>query len=247
MDLRKYRVIKKVCEIYADKTAGWQAYYSDQWRWRKADPDLNAEVESILKSGNLDRPNNSRPRNDEGDKSWQADYCKALIDHKMALDKAASVTPYSIRQIEDFLDPVCSSYDEEFTKMVKESELTFSSRAREMLVDSLSPDAYETFEASKSTQTKVWVATKVLEKLEPKKFGRKQIEVTGTIDHRHQHRLMPRDQKFAMLQEDRRLFLERRKKEILRLNPLNQNESEEPPIEAEVVEEVESAEVESNS
>lgn len=216
-DLRKYRTIKKVCEIYADKEAGWQAYNSDQWRWRKADPELDAEVKAILAGEGTDRPDNGRPRNDKGDKSWQEDYCRALIENRLALDRAAAVTPYSVRQIEDFIDPVCSSYDENFAKMVREAELTISSRSREALVSLQDESSWEDFETSKISQSKAWFHFKMAEKLEPTKFGRRQVEVTGTIDHRHQHRLMPKEERLALLDEDRVKYIKSKISDAKRL------------------------------
>ena len=217
-DLRKYGSIKAVCEIYAPEK-GWRAYYADVWRWRKDSDEFDAAVGEVLLSLGTNRPNSGRPRNDEGDKSWQDTYCKALVSNKLALDKSAALTPYSVRQIQDFLDPVCSSYDENFAKMVEAAELVFASRAREMLVDSLSPEAYADFETSKTTQAKVWVATKALTALEPKKFGKRQIEVSGTINHAHQHRLLPPGERMAMLIEDRQKFMLARCEDVKSLSP----------------------------
>jgi len=209
-DLAKYKAIKKVCEIYADEATGWRGYYADVWRWRKKDPEYDAKVTAILADEGTARPENGRPRNDAGDKSWQADYCVALVQHKLALDKAAAETPYTVRQIQEFQDPVCSSYDEQFARMVEEAELIVSSRSRSALVGLQGDENWEDFERSKISQAKAWFHFKMTEKLEPKKFGRRQVEVTGTIDHRHQHRYLEKGERLAMLEDDRNRFIQSR-------------------------------------
>ena len=138
------------------------------------------------------------------------------MSFKMALDKAAAVTPYSVRQIEDFLDPVCSSYDENFAKMVREAELIISSRSRSALVALQDDSQWADFETSKISQSKAWFHFKMTERLEPSKFGRRQVEVTGKIDHTHNHRYLPREERIGMLDDDRKRFIASRtvRKEI---------------------------------
>ena len=236
-DLAKYKAIKKVCEIYADEATGWRGYYADVWRWRKKDPEYDAKVAAILADEGTARPENGRPRNDAGDKSWQVTYCEALVKHRLALDKAAAETPYTVRQIQEFQDSACSSYDEPFTKMVEEAELIIASRAREVFAGLLDPEGYVDLDTAKITQTKGWVATKMLEKLEPKKFGRRQVEVTGTIDHRHQHRLMGKTERLLLLDDDRKMF-EKRQKELVSGEREASNKSDDSVIDVEVVGEV---------
>lgn len=212
-DLEKHGEIKKVCEIYAFDSK-WRANYTDVRQWRKEDPEFDAKVLSIISQFGNDRTQNGRPRKDENDKSWQVDYCEALVSGKLSLEAAASATPYSIRQIQEFLNPNYTSYDEEFAKMVEEAELRVSSKARVIMAEGLEPEAYADFETAKITQTKLWAAHKALEKLEPKRFGRK-VEVSGTVQYQHQHRLMAPNDRIAMLLEDRQKFMEAKRKQML--------------------------------
>jgi len=242
LDLRRFRVIKKVCQIYADEVSGWRAYHTDQWQWRKEDPEFDETVKAILKDNGVDHSNSGRPRKDGGDKSWQDSFCEALIKHDWNFLKASEVTPYTPRQLMEFQDPACSSYDEEFAKMVEAAELVIASRARQIIVgDGLDPESYKDFETAKITQTKLWAALKAQERLE-KKYGRRHLEISGSVDHRHQHRMLPVNERFALLQEDRKRFLEARRKEVLRINTGEENGSrileysDEEMLEAEVVE-----------
>ena len=213
-DLRKFREIGKVCEIYLLKGQKVGALRSDVWRWRKADAEYDKQVREVLAGEGTDRPNAGRPPLDGGDKAWQETYCVALVEKKLALDRAAAVTPYSVRQIEDFLDPACSSYDQEFAKMVRGAELVLASRVREGLVDLLHEDNWSDFDRSKMSQSKAWFYLKMAEKLEPSKWGRRQLEVSGVIDHRHQHRYLPPGEKIAMLVDDRNRFMAARMAEV---------------------------------
>jgi len=212
LDLRRFRVIKKVCQIYADEESGWRAYYTDQWQWRKKDPEFDEEVKAILLEGGVDHSNSGRPRKDGGDKSWQQEFCDALIEHDWNFQKAAAVTPYTARQLMEFQDPATSSYDDEFAKMVEAAELVIASKAREIIVgEGLNPASYADFETAKITQTKLWAALKAQERLE-KKYGRRHLEITGNVQHQHQHRLMPREERLSLLWEDRKAFMEGRMK-----------------------------------
>ena len=235
-DLRKYRSIKKVCELYADETSKWRAYYSDQWRWRKSDPNLDSEVRTILEAEKTDRPENGRPRNDGGDKSWQDNFCEYLISQNWSFEKAASNTPYTTRQIVEFLDSACSSYDQDFARKVEGAEMVLASRAREIIVgEGLDQESYSSFDKAKITQAKLWNAHKALEKLE-KRFSKRQLEVTGTIDHRHQVRKLPVEDQFAMLIDDRKRFLKQKSSEVAQLPSGERIELDIEEIEAEIVE-----------
>lgn len=217
-DLQKHRSIKKVCEIYANETISWRSLYADTWRWRKADPTLDAHVKAILEEEGSSRDNAGRPRNDGGDKSWQRDYTEALIEWKLNLTKAAEVTPYSVRQLEDFLDPSTSSFDPEFASMVREAYLHFASIATEQLIDTLDPAAWEDFDQAKITQGRAWNLQKIMTMLDQRRFGRR-VEVTGTVQHQHQHRLLPPGERLSMLIEDRRKFMEARAADVKALPP----------------------------
>ena len=213
-DLQKHRSIKKVCEMYANEDTSWRSLYADTWRWRKADPELDAKVKAILEEEGSSRENAGRPRNDGGDKSWQRDYVDALREFNLNLVKAAECSPYSVRQIEDFLDSNTSSFDPDFAAMVKEAYLHFASIATEQMVAALDDEAWSSFEQAKITQGRLWAAHKALEKLDSRRYGRK-VEVSGTIDHRHQHRLMPHNEKLGLLWQDRKEFIERRRQAVL--------------------------------
>lgn len=213
-DLRKIGDIGKACSIYLLKDQKVGALRSDVWRWRKADKEYDAKVVAVLAEKGTDRPNAGRPPLDAGDKSWQEDFCVYLIRYNWAYDKAAAETPYSLRAIQDKLNPVCSSYDAEFASKVEAAEMVMASRAHEVIVEGLDKANYETFDDAKIMQTRLWAAHKAAEKLN-KKFSRKQIEISGNVSHQHQHRLMAPEERLALLWEDRKRFMEGRAQKIL--------------------------------
>jgi len=207
----------KICKQYGGEDH-WRTYYNDIWKWKKLDKDFATIVNEFLErnSPGMSQPNSGRPRNDDGDKSWQEGYCEALVKFNLNRAKAASVTPYSFDTIYQMLDPEYSSYDKDFARMVKVTELTIASRAEQMVVDALHEDNFKDIESAKTTQSKVWVATKALEKLDPKRWG-KQIEMThkGTINHQHQLSAQTRGELFARLKTEQDAFLVERQKKYL--------------------------------
>lgn len=213
--------IIKLCKQYGGEE-GWRTYYNDVWKWKQLDPDFNEVFQQFLErnSPGMSQPKSGRPRSDLGDKSWQDDYCIALAKYNLNRHRAAQVTPYSFETIYQMLDPEYSSYDEGFAKKVKAIELEISSRAEEMAVLALDEENYRDIETAKITQTKVWVATKVLEKLDPKRWG-KQIEMThkGTINHKHQLAAGSKGELFARLKEEQDAFLAERMKRALPPKP----------------------------
>lgn len=202
----------KLCKQYGGEDH-WRTYYNDVWKWKQLDTEFAAILSEFLErnSPGMSQPRSGRPRSDNGDKSWQDEYCIALATHNLNRQKAARATPYSFEMIYQMLDPEYSSYDPEFAKKVKAIELEISSRAEEMAVLALNEENYRDIETAKITQTKVWVATKVLEKLDPKRWG-KQIEMThkGTINHRHQLAGGSKGELFARLKEEQDAFLAER-------------------------------------
>lgn len=124
-------------------------------------------------------------------------------------------------------------YDPVFKGKVEEAELIVSSRAREMMLSALDESQYGSVDDAKIVSQKSYNAMKIAEKLEPKKFGSKKIEISGSVNHQHQHKLMAPEERFAMLWEDRRKFIESRRQQALNAAP---KEEEEAAIDVEIVE-----------
>jgi len=246
-DLKTYHEVTKVCKIYAsaDRTGrGWRAYYSDVWRWRKADPDFDQAVRDNLPKRVWA---GGRPRLDDGDKSWQEEYCRVYLERRGNLSEAAKVTPYSLRQIREFFDPGSSSYDKEFAEAVETLDLEIAGRLQEKFLELTEDDSlYENLDQAKIAQTRGWMLTKGLGALHPKWGKRTELNVKGTIQHDHRAILAkPREQLLADLADDRKRFFSALTTSRQAL-PSGERESidlNSEPIEAEVIEiEAENAE-----
>ena len=216
-DLHKYKTIKAVCEIYANDQTGWRGYYTDVLQWRKNDRKFNEDVIKALSMSNVTQfPGPGRNRIDQGDKSWQKDFCDALYQHDGNRFKAAEATPYSMKTILDMLDVDSTSYDKEFVNMVKEVEAKISSELEEMFLKLRHDHNFDTFENAKIAQTKGWVALKGLEKLDPKRWGRRsELEISGRLDHVHREdRKLSRGEVLNQLWEEQKIFLEKRRTQL---------------------------------
>jgi len=216
-DLRKYHTIKAVCELYADETTGWRGYYTDVLQWRKSDKRFNQQVLDILSMSNLTQfPGPGRNRKDNGDVEWQIDYCNALYQHDGNRAKAAEATPYALKTIVDMLDKDSTSYDESFHGRVKEIEARIASELEEMFLKLRHDHNFDTFENAKITQTKAWVALKGLEKMDPKRWGRRsELEISGKLDHIHKEdRKLSRGEVLNQLWEEQKLFLDKRRQQL---------------------------------
>lgn len=209
-DLEQAGNIKRVCEIYADEQKGWRAYYTDVSRWRKEDPMFDQKVKAILSvSDSSQGAGPGRTPIDQGDKSWWGDFCDELYNRSGNRQAASLVTPYSFKTILDMLNPETTSYNKEFAEMVEVTEAEISAEVEEMFLDLRKPENFETFEAAKIAQTKAWYATKVLEKLDKKRYGRF-IEVKGKMTHEHSHQLLPPSERMFNLWEEQKKFLEKK-------------------------------------
>lgn len=228
-DLKRVGVIKTVCETYAGEEP-YKPYQTDVWRWRQEDPEFDLQVSTIIAANGAATGGGRKPL-DEGDKSWREDYRDALVECDLALDRAAKVTPYSVRTLNEMIDPSSSQWDQELAALVSEAELIVSSRAREAMVAGIKPENYSTPDNAKITSTRAMTGLKVAEKLDRRRFGTKHLEVSGTVAHQHSHRYLPPNEKLAMLIEDRNRFMLARSESAKEL-PAH---TEEEPIDAEVI------------
>ena len=233
-DIKQCRNVKKVCSFYADERTGWRGYYADYWRWKKQDPVFEKEViQYIVTTGS------GRKRLDNGDKGWQIGYCKELDATNGNYGKAAAVTPYSVREIYEFLSPMSSQYDDTFAKMVDEVFLRKAGDIQEKFLGLMGDENYKDIDTSKITQQKSWVYLRGLEKMDPGRWGRKsETKVTGEIRHLHlQDRAMSPEDRLARLWEEQQRFFESRRQEIAAVPQLPAPREREEIVVAEVVEE----------
>lgn len=230
-DLEKYRIIKKVCVIYAGEEK-WRGYYADVWRWRKTDPELDRKVSAILAEEGKD-PKGGRPPLLDPNGGWMDDFCSALYKFNGNRDKASKVVGYSLRQINEMLDTGASSYNEEFSRRVAATVDRIVSELEEMLISLREDKNFATFNDAKIAQTKGWIALKTLEKLDPKRYGRRaELNVSGTVQHQHRlERTKSREELLSDLYEDQKRFMDARKNSFA----LEPGEQQPVVIEAEVV------------
>ena len=230
--------VRAACRTNSDESTSWRALYNDVWKWRRLDKEFDKEVSALVTRTAAE----GRPPLDGGDTSWYIDYCTALRNFNGNWRKAAEASPYSIRQINEFLDPSSSSFRKEFYDLVSEIFLEVAGDLQEMFFSLREEHNWESFEAVKIAQQKAWVALKGLEKLDASRWGRKaEINVSGSVQHIHKNEPMDKQALLASLWEERNLFFA--KKEQLRLESMRQEAEAMPVIEAEVVEIVENREV----
>ena len=186
-----------------------------------------------------------RPRLDKGDDSWKQKFYEAYLKCNGNYGKAAAVTPYSVRQIREFLSPGSSSYDEDFFKEVDALDLTLAGDVQESFIGLLSDERnWEKLETAKIAQTKGWVQSKILSALDAKWGRRSEVVVKGQVEHKHSVDYKPREQVLAELDDDRKKFFARMRDERKALPQATSTAVELPvapelvPIEAEVVEDV---------
>lgn len=230
-DFKRLSHIKLVdyCRQYGGEDH-WRTYYNDIWKWRKLDKDFDQSVRDYLDKTNPRKGGHAggRPEKDGGDKSWQDEFCLALVACNGNRPKAAQVTPYSWEELYEMLDPDYTSFNEEFSKKVKAVELELAARAEEIMVEALHEDNWKTVGDAKITQAKVWVAKTVAEKLDPKRWG-KHVELLhkGGIEHRHVIGSSQADT-IARLKDEQEAFLQVKRGEPQKALPA-------PPIELEYI------------
>lgn len=225
-----------MCRMWSNDQIGWKGLYFDVKRWMATDPKLAAKVGEIIK-----RRGSGRNRLDEGDKGWQDAFCEAFFRNNGNKEKARveSGCPYSLRRIEEMLQPGNSAYDKEFAEKVLEQKLKFKADFEEMALALRDPNAYVDTDASKIAMNKSVVATRILEKVAKEEWGR-ETRVHGSVTHTHQlqSRYKTRQELLAEMVEDRKRFEATRSAQVLEL-PANTRSAEpaEDPIDAEVIEE----------
>ena len=240
-DLAKLGTAKAVCEMYATPESSWQALQGDVWAWRQTDKRFDAQVAELMPGPKSP----GRPRKDGGDTSWQEDYCAELVETSGNEHKARLKTPYSSRQISEFLDPNASSYDERFAIMVQDSwaeiaglnqEAAFGGVKEATKLAEAAESGKEAFFEIKAVETKARMAAKALEKILPDKYGNR-VTMGGKVEHVHQlqSRYRTKAELVANFVEERERFMEHRK-ESLQL-PANIQTIKEEPVDVEVIEE----------
>lgn len=147
-----------------------------------------------------------RPRKDGGDKGWVAAYCRAYLETNGNYGKAAKATPYSVRQIQEFLDPNASSYDPEFAQEVKALDFILAGELQEKFIGLTDESNFVDFDTAKITQTKGWVLSKALAALDAKWGRRSEVTVKGDVTHHHRLEAKPRTEILAELEADRRRY-----------------------------------------
>lgn len=178
------------------------------------DPDFNKKVSIILDETGKNK-SKGRPLK-IADKDWMDDFCDSLYLNNGNRAKAAEHVGYSLRQINEMLDVGSSSYNEEFTKRVDEVISRITAELEEMLISLRNDSNFTNFNAAKIAQTKGWIALKTLEKLDPKRYGRRaELNVSGTVQHQHRlERTKTREELIADLIEDQKRFMEARKQQL---------------------------------
>lgn len=202
--------IKNLCKLYAPSPEKWRGFYNDIWKWRKLDPDFNVLVLSHMKKTSPTRKGTGgRPKKDGGDKSWQQLFCEELVRQNGNRHKASLVTPYSFETINQMLTPQYTEYDEKFARMVRATELQLAAYAEELIMSTLAPENFDSLETAKIAQTKAWIASKVLEKLDDSRWGKKMnIDMRGEI--RHTALNGARQNLIANLVDEQQMFMQKR-------------------------------------
>lgn len=215
--------------MWSNEEVGWKGLYLDVKRWMDADGKFSERVMSLVK-----RRGSGRGRLDEGDKGWQDAFCEAFFKHNGNKEKARveSGCPYSLRRINEMLEPANSAYDKDFAEKVLEQQLRFTADFEEMAFSLRDPEAYVDTNASKIAMNKSVVATRILEKVSKATWGR-EVNFKGSVQHLHQleSRYRNPNEMIAELADSYRQFQQEKMKQIAPGAP------QEEAIDAEVVDE----------
>jgi len=183
--------IKALCKLFGGEDH-WRQVYNDVWRWRQTDPEFG-EIFEIYRQrvGMSDNSRGGRPLLEEGN-NWKQDFCDALIKFNGNRQKAASVTPYAFKTILEKLRPGYTSYDKDFSEMVRAVELSISARSEEILIESAM--RFENIDKVDLATAKVLdvaarINEKVIQKLDSDRWGRRlDVAVTGVVKHQLESR-----------------------------------------------------------
>lgn len=226
--------------MWSNEEVGWKGLYLDVKRWM-ADDKFATTVMSLVK-----RRGSGRGRLDEGDKGWQDAFCEAFFRHNGNKEKARveSGCPYSLRRINEMLEPANSAYDKDFADKVLEQKLRFTADFEEMAMALRNPEEYANTDSSKIAMNKSVVATRILGQISKAEWGR-EVRFKGSMTHTHQieGRYKTREELLAGLVEEKKRFEANRSEQVLQLtanNPVPQEQATDDAIEAEVVEDAES-------
>ena len=218
-EIRKFGSPVQVCKMHASpETCGWRGYYADLWRWKRSDPGFAKAYEAIVGDDNT----GGRPRLDEEDSSWKEEYCRILLERAGNEDAARRLSgcPLSIRQLRERLSPASTTYDDAFAEKVSDvwaqilgehQEAAFGS-AREFVDLKNESDDRMRGVKIKEIEAKTRSSLRVMEKVDPERYGNR-LNVKGGIEHRHtlEQRFLPKEERLALLWEDRKRFEQERK------------------------------------
>lgn len=198
--------------IYAPSPEKWRGIYNDVWKWRKTDTELDDILKKRLKkSTGREIAVGGRPPLDAGDKSWQDDFCEALLYPKEPSDrgnryKASLVTPYSWNTILKMIQPGYTEFDKEFYEKVQACELQISAEVEAMMLNLSDPENYKDIESAKKAQSMAWTFSKILEKMDRLRWG-KEMNVKHSGQIQHIHETLPKEKMLANLAEEQKYFI----------------------------------------
>lgn len=211
-----------MCKIHADDLASisdskltWRGLYNDVWRWRKLNKSFDAQVRELI----VQDKGGGRPPKDGGDTSWEDLFCEEFYKTNGNLGSASDVTPYSIRQLMEFLDENSTSYRKSFADKFAEVKFRIVGELQSLFLEQRLNSSYANLEQANIAAKKAWVSMKGLEKLHPALWGRKsELNVQGSIKHLHgAQRMLPPEERLAQLWDEQKQFFERRREEALQL------------------------------
>jgi len=187
--------LRAFCASQAGKS--WQVLYKDVCVWRNS----NEELRNLLRSKQLHTT--GAPK--KGDKPENADWRLNFIEELLVTGNRASSaerTPYTLRQILNFLNPKSDQYDEHFAKMVEEAEQKIAAEMESGII--------QAFRDADEPRDKAWIARSYLERRDPSRWS-KQVEMihSGAVDHKHQITGSVKVDLLTTLIQDQKMFMRR--------------------------------------
>lgn len=198
--------VKEYCQKYGGEDH-WRKYFNKLWLWRKADPEFDRLItQNMTANGMRETRAGGRPSKEEEQPTWREDFCAALLKENGNREKASHATPYSLKTLIQKLNVNYTSYDKEFSEMVRATELTISAKAEEMLNRALAEfeDGKIAMDRAKILDVQARIAEKIVQKMDHERWGKRMnLEVSGQINHK----LIPQGERIARIMTEQRDIL----------------------------------------
>jgi hypothetical protein len=194
--------VSELCRKFAAGETKPKSLLVEVERWRASDADFRARYDALLSLRSPGTVNNGGPSKEDQDPEafadWRLKFCTDLAESGSRLD-AANKSPYSYTHIYQMLTEGYPFFDKDFAEMVHMVEMQIAAEMEGGFVWA--------FRQCTDPAKKAWIADRWLTKRDPRRWG-KQVEIThsGKVEHEHTHKLLPREERLALLMQEQQTF-----------------------------------------